>query len=97
MVGANVEPFGAEVPGPTQTCSGLAFLFPRAARGRSASCAGDRVRLQTTNEDSLVIDAPMTPFYGTKVGTDTHHHERAYPETLRLHECPALKSERRRP
>jgi predicted acyl esterase len=49
---------------------------------------GDRIRLELTNQDSLITDAPMTHFYGTKVGTDTYHHDRAYPSTLRLHERP---------
>ena len=48
--------------------------------------AGDRIRLEITNQDSLIADAPMTHFYGTKVGTDTYHHDSTRPSTLRLHE-----------
>jgi hypothetical protein len=49
---------------------------------------GDRIRLEITNQDSLITDAPMTHFYGTKLGTDTYHHDRSHPSTLRLHERP---------
>jgi len=49
---------------------------------------GDRIRLEITNQDSLITDAPMTHFYGTKVGTDTYHHDGRHPSTLRLHERP---------
>ena len=49
---------------------------------------GDRIRLELTNQDSAITDAPMTHFYGAKVGTDTYHHDRAHPSTLRLHERP---------
>jgi putative CocE/NonD family hydrolase len=49
---------------------------------------GDRVRLEISNQDSLITDAPMTHFYGKKVGTDTYHHDRLRPSTLRLHERP---------
>jgi hypothetical protein len=41
-----------------------------------------------TNQDSLITDAPMTHFYGTKVGADSCHHGRPHPSTLRLHERP---------
>lgn len=37
---------------------------------------------------SLITDAPMTHFHGTKVGTDTYHHDRPHPSMLRLHEHP---------
>jgi uncharacterized protein len=30
----------------------------------------------------------MTHDYGRKVGTDTYHHDRIHPSTLRLHERP---------
>ncbi len=53
---------------------------------------GDRIRLEITNQDSLIAHAPMTHFYGTKVGTDTYHHDRAHPSTLRLHERPRLRT-----
>jgi predicted acyl esterase len=49
---------------------------------------GDRIRLEISNQDSLITDAPMTHFYGQKVGTDTYHHDRLRPSTLRLHERP---------
>jgi predicted acyl esterase len=49
---------------------------------------GDRLRLEISNQDSLVADAPMTHFYGQKVGTDTYHHGATHPSALRLHERP---------
>jgi putative CocE/NonD family hydrolase len=49
---------------------------------------GDRIRLEVTNQDSLITDAPMTHFYGQKVGADTYHHDSPHPSTLRLHERP---------
>jgi hypothetical protein len=49
---------------------------------------GDWVRLEITSQDSLVIDAPMAYFYGKKVSTDTCHHGRPHPLTLRLYERP---------
>ena len=48
----------------------------------------DRIQLEITNQDSAITDAPMTHFYGTKVGTDTYHHDRLHPSALRLHERP---------
>jgi len=50
--------------------------------------AGERLRLEITNHDSLVIDAPMTHWYGQKVGTDTYHHDMAHPSRLVLPERP---------
>jgi uncharacterized protein len=50
--------------------------------------AGERIRLEISNWDSLIADAPMTHFYGQKVGTDTFHHDAANPSQLRLHERP---------
>ncbi|MFK0152009.1 CocE/NonD family hydrolase [Streptomyces sp. NPDC090493] len=50
--------------------------------------AGDRIRLEITNQDSLITDAPMTHFYGQKAGTDTYHHDRSHPSALHLHERP---------
>ena len=47
---------------------------------------GERVRLEISNWDSLIADAPMTHFYGQKVGTDTYHHDIANPSQLHLHE-----------
>ncbi|WP_261574754.1 CocE/NonD family hydrolase [Frankia gtarii] len=49
---------------------------------------GDRIRLEISNQDSLIADAPMTHFYGQKVGNDTYHHDRRHPSSLRLHERP---------
>ncbi|MEV0276948.1 CocE/NonD family hydrolase [Streptomyces sp. NPDC050610] len=49
---------------------------------------GDRIRLAISNHDSPIADAPMTHFYGQKVGTDTYHHDDAHPSTLRLQERP---------
>ena len=48
---------------------------------------GDRVRLEISNQDSTITDAPMTHWYGQKVGTDTYHHNPTHPSCLRLHEC----------
>jgi len=36
----------------------------------------------------LIIDAPMTHWYGQKVGTDTYHHDKAQPSRLVLPERP---------
>ncbi|WP_028925007.1 CocE/NonD family hydrolase [Pseudonocardia acaciae] len=52
------------------------------------AATGDRIRLEISNNDSLVADAPMTHFYGRKVGTDTYHHDDVHPSALRLHERP---------
>ena len=49
---------------------------------------GERIRLEISNEDSLITDAPMTHWYGKKVGTDTYHHNAAYPSFLKIHERP---------
>ncbi|MFG1609776.1 CocE/NonD family hydrolase [Actinoplanes sp. NPDC049265] len=53
---------------------------------------GDRIRLEISNHDSWVTDAPMTHWYGRKVGTDTYHHDKAYPSALILHELPRDRS-----
>lgn len=47
---------------------------------------GDRLRLEISNWESAQTEAPMTHWYGQKVGTDTYHHSAAYPSRLRLHE-----------
>lgn len=47
---------------------------------------GDRLRLEISNWDSTITEAPMTHWYGQKVGTDTYHHDAAHPSRLRLHE-----------
>ncbi len=45
---------------------------------------GERLRLEITNNDSTMIDQPMTHWYGQKVGTDTYHHDRLHPSRLLL-------------
>ncbi|HTX63909.1 MAG TPA: CocE/NonD family hydrolase [Acidimicrobiales bacterium] len=50
--------------------------------------AGDRIRLEISNQDSLIADAPMTHWYGQKVGTDTYHHGVPHPSAIHLHERP---------
>ncbi len=50
--------------------------------------AGERLRLDLTNNDSLIADQPMTHWYGQKVGTDTYHHDAVYPSRLLLPERP---------
>lgn len=52
------------------------------------AATGDRIRLEISNQDSLVFDAPMTHWYGQKVGTDSYHHSGSHPSTLVLHERP---------
>jgi predicted acyl esterase len=47
---------------------------------------GDRLRLEISNWESAQTEAPMTHWYGQKVGTDTYHHNSAHPSRLRLHE-----------
>jgi len=49
---------------------------------------GDRLRLEISNQDSLIADTPMTHWYGDKVGSDTYHHDTQYPSRLILHERP---------
>lgn len=49
---------------------------------------GDRIRLEISNEDSLITDAPMTHWYGKKVGSDTYHHNTEHPSFLKIHERP---------
>lgn len=48
--------------------------------------AGDRLRLEISNWESAITEAPMTHWYGQKVGTDTYHHDASHPSRLRLHE-----------
>ncbi|MGO4139140.1 CocE/NonD family hydrolase [Rhizobium brockwellii] len=50
--------------------------------------AGERLRLELSNWDSTITEAPMTHWYGQKVGTDTYHHDALHPSRLRLHERP---------
>ncbi len=47
---------------------------------------GERLRLEISNNDSQVIDQPMTHWYGQKVGTDTYHHDSAHPSLVLLPE-----------
>lgn len=49
---------------------------------------GERLRLEISNWESAITEAPMTHWYGQKVGTDTYHHDAASPSRLRLHERP---------
>ena len=49
---------------------------------------GDRLRLEISNQDSLIADAPMTHWYGAKVGHDTYYHNQEHPSHLMLHERP---------
>jgi len=49
---------------------------------------GERLRLEISNFDSLMVDAPMTHWYGQKVGTDSYHHDQAHPSRLVLPLCP---------
>lgn len=46
---------------------------------------GERLRLEISNWESAITEAPMTHWYGQKVGTDTYHHDAS---RLRLHERP---------
>jgi len=54
---------------------------------------GERLRLEISNWDSTITEAPMTHWYGQKVGTDTYHHDAAHPSRLRLHERPRTQGE----
>jgi predicted acyl esterase len=49
---------------------------------------GERLRLEITNWESAITEAPMTHWYGQKVGTDTYHHNPLHPSHMRLHERP---------
>jgi uncharacterized protein len=49
---------------------------------------GERLRLEITNWESAITEAPMTHWYGQKVGTDTYHHDAAHPSHMCLHERP---------
>ena len=50
--------------------------------------AGERLRLEISNWESAITEAPMTHLYGENVGTDTYYHNAAQPSRLRLHERP---------
>ncbi|USQ71717.1 CocE/NonD family hydrolase [Roseomonas mucosa] len=47
---------------------------------------GERLRLEISNWESAITEAPMTHWYGQKVGTDTYYHNAVSPSRLRLHE-----------
>jgi uncharacterized protein len=49
---------------------------------------GERLRLEISNNESQLIDQPMTHWYGQKVGTDTYHHDAAHPSRVMLPERP---------
>ena len=49
---------------------------------------GERLRLEISNWESAITEAPMTHWYGQKVGADTYHHNATHPSRLRLHERP---------
>ena len=50
--------------------------------------AGERLRLELSNNDSPITDAPATHYYGLKVGSDTYHHDPERPSRLILPEVP---------
>jgi len=50
--------------------------------------AGERLRLEISNDDSPVSDGLTTHWYGQKIGTDTYHHDVANPSRLVLPERP---------
>ena len=54
---------------------------------------GQRLRLEISNWESAITEAPMTHWYGQKVGTDTYQHNTRHPSRLRLHERSREKSE----
>ena len=47
---------------------------------------GERLRLEISNWESAITEAPMTHWYGKKVGTDTYRHDATRPSRLRLRE-----------
>jgi putative CocE/NonD family hydrolase len=47
---------------------------------------GERLRLEISNWESAITEAPMTHWYGQKVSADTYHHDTVHPSRLRLHE-----------
>lgn len=59
--------------------------------------SGERLRLEISNWESAITEAPMTHWYGQKVGTDTYHHDAAHPSRLRLHERPRSISPEKAP
>ncbi|MES2258225.1 MAG: CocE/NonD family hydrolase [Pseudomonadota bacterium] len=59
-------------------------LLPMSVLVRS----GERIRLEVSNNDSVMADQPMTHWYGQKVGTDTYYHDQLRPSRLLLPERP---------
>jgi nucleoside-diphosphate-sugar epimerase len=55
---------------------------------RSSVRAGERLRLEITNWESAITEAPMTHWYGQKAGTNTYHHNATHPSHMCLHERP---------
>jgi uncharacterized protein len=56
--------------------------------------SGERIRLEISNWESAITEAPMTHWYGQKVGTDTYHHSLVHPSHIRLHERPRHAEDR---
>ena len=50
---------------------------------------GHRIRIDISNADSAASDAPWTHHYGTRMGTDTYHHDQPRPSRLMLPIPPA--------
>ena len=48
--------------------------------------AGERLRLEISNADTLLTDGMYAHWYGLKMGTDTYHHTLRFPSRLMLHE-----------
>ena len=78
---------------PGQTYELRIELLPMSALVR----AGDRLRLEISNWESAQTEAPMTRWYGQKVGTDTYHHDATRPSRLRLHERPRKAAQNPQP
>ncbi len=45
---------------------------------------GHRIRIDISNADSAAQDAPWIHHYGTRMGSDTYHHDQARPSRLML-------------
>jgi hypothetical protein len=50
---------------------------------------GHRIRIDISNADSAALDEPWTHHYGTRMGSDTYHHDQAGPSRLMLPIPPA--------
>src|ERR1700687_682050 len=59
-------------------------LLPMSVLVRRGAC----LRLEITNWESAITEAPMIHWYGQKVGSDTYYHNAANPSHMRLHERP---------